>query len=102
MSDQQKMTDVLSLIVGINDPKCLKTIHKTAFSRMREQRKVVASVETATWSVGDKLQISAEHRSRKPYGTVGVLKKINKVKMVVDFGQYGVYNVPKSMLVQVA
>jgi hypothetical protein len=99
MSDQSLMTEILTKLLGITDPDCLDKIQHTAFNRKRELRQKTARVETATWKVGDEVQIIPEHQSRKPYGAVGVIKKINKVKMKVDF-PIGCYNVPKTMLMR--
>ena len=54
---------------------------------------------TASWMVRDDVQLKPEHRNRKPYGAVGKITKINKVKMLVDFNGC-IWNIPKSMLVK--
>ena len=99
MTDSERMTDVLGIIVQMNDPKCLDTIRHAAYDRMHEQKVAQAQVATALWKVGDKVQMSPEHRNRKPHGAVGTIQKINKVKMKVDFGNFQIWNVPKAMLV---
>jgi hypothetical protein len=99
MSDQTLMTEILTKLLEITDPKCLKIIQDTAFNRSRDLRQSTARVETATWKIGDEVQMLPQFHNRKPYGAVGVIKKINKVKMKVDF-PVGCYNVPKTMLMR--
>lgn len=101
MSDNEMMTDVLSKMMEITDPKCLDTIQNTAFNRKRDMKQRTAAVETATWKVNDDVQMKLEYRSRKPYGAKGKIVKINKVKMVVSFEGFPTYNVPKSFLMKI-
>jgi hypothetical protein len=99
MSDQTIMTEILSMLVKITDPVCLKTIQNTAFNRSKDLRRTSAQVDTATWMVGDEVQMLPEYHHRKPYGAKGIIRKINKVKMKVEF-PIGCYNVPKPMLMK--
>ncbi len=97
MSDQEKMTKILSDCMSINDTKCLNTIAQTVKSR----RNSLLEASTLAWQVNDTVQLLPEHQSRKPYGTKGKISKINTKKFKVDFGQYGVWNIPKTMLVKI-
>jgi len=100
MSDNAVMTDVLGKLMNITDLDCLDRIENTAFNRKRDLRQRNAAVETSSWMVNDDVQMLPEHRSRKPYGAIGKIVKINKVKIVVDFEGFLTYNVPKSMLMK--
>ncbi len=95
MTDQEKMTRILGDIITITDRQSLKTIKNTAGSRMDE----IATVETALWNIGDEVQLLPEHQGRRPYGAVGTIKKINKVRIRVAFPS-GTWNVPKLMLMK--
>lgn len=100
MSDQAKMTKILGEMITITDEKCLETIQSMAFGRRRDLNRKKAENDTADWMVDDDVQLLPELRSRKPYGVVGKIIKINKVKMKVNFGHLGLYTVPKSMLMK--
>jgi len=100
MSDQTLMTEIMDRLVKLTDPADLAKIQDTAYNRKRDLKRSNAAVETATWEVGNEVQIIPEQRHRKPWQAVGKIKKINRVNMVVDFGNGMVYNVPKTMLVR--
>jgi hypothetical protein len=48
--------------------------------------------------VNDEVQMLPEHQSRKPYGTVGKIIKINPKKFKVSFEGFGTWNIPKTMV----
>ena len=96
MADQELMTKIISDIMSITDTASLKTIAQTARSR----KDSLLESQTATWIVTDKVQLAPEFRSRKPYGAVGTIVKINRVKMKVDFGGGMIWTCPKTMLVK--
>ena len=100
MSDNALMTEIMTKLANMTDIDCLDKIQHMAFNRKRDLRQRQGAIETASWKVKDEVQMLHEHRSRKPYGGKGKIVKINKVKMRVDFGVHGVYNVPKSMLMK--
>ncbi len=95
MKDNERMTEVLKHIIMMKDATCLRTIGGAC----RDRREELAKMATATWKVGDEVQMLPEHRNSKPYGAKGTIKKINKVKMKVDFPT-GCWNIPKSMLMK--
>ena len=97
MTDNETMTKILGDIITITDTKCLETISNTARSR----REDLAQRETALWNINDDVQLLPELQHRKPYGAIGKIKKINKVKIKVDFNGC-CWTVPKTMLVKVA
>lgn len=97
MADPKLVTDILTKINQIQDPEALKTIISTA----RGRKESLAQVETASWKVGDSVQLLPEHQGRKPYDTIGTIKKINPKRIKVNFGAFGGWNVPKSMLEKV-
>lgn len=99
-TNNEKMTTVLGDLMRIDDPECLRTIQHAAFERAREMDRVKAESATSGWRLGDDVQMSADRRNTKPFGAVGKIKKINQVRIRVDFGNGWVYNVPKSMLVK--
>jgi len=99
MTDQEKMTDILGQIVTMTDGKCLQTIQDTAYSHKRDVNRKLANIETASWCVNDKVQMIPKHRNTKPFNEVGTIKKINKVRIKVDFPA-GVWSIPKSMLMK--
>ena len=99
MTDNEKMTIVLGHIVTMTDSRCLETIQNTAFNHKRDVNQKQANVETASWEIGDDVQLLPEHQGRKPYGATGTIKKINKVRMRVAFPS-GTWNVPKIMLMK--
>lgn len=99
MSDNAAMTKVLGDLMKIDDPKCLKTIQSAAFNRGKDLRQRNAAVDTASWMKGDEVKMKPEHRNSKPYGATGKIKKINKIKMQVDFNG-AVWNIPKAMLMK--
>ncbi|GAG59944.1 unnamed protein product [marine sediment metagenome] len=96
MTDNEKMTKILGMIVTMTDRKCLKTIQNTAYNRVDE----VAKVKTASWAVGDPVQTLPEYHGRKPYGAIGKIHKINKVKIQVDFNGV-IWNMPRALLMKV-
>jgi len=100
MSDNAIMTDIITKLASMTDIDSLDRIQQMAFNRKRDLRQRQGAIETASWMVKDEVQMLPDHRSRKPYGAKGKIVKINKVKMRVDFGEYGVWNVPKSMLMK--
>ena len=99
MTDNKRMTDILGELMKLDDPKCLKTIQNAAFNRAKDLRQRNANVETASWMKGDEVQMKPEYRNRKPYGAKGIIRKVNKVKMQVEFNGT-TWNVPKSMLMK--
>jgi hypothetical protein len=100
MADNAIMTEIMTKLANMTDTDCLDKIQHMAFNRKRDLRQRQGAIETASWTVSDEVQMLRTHRSRKPYGATGIILKINKVKMRVDFGSHGVYNVPKSMLMK--
>lgn len=97
MTDEQKMTAILSEIMKVNDPDCLRTIREAAKNRRND----LLTAATRAWRVGDEVQMLPEHQSRKPYNTVGKIKKINRKNIVVTFPGFPTYNVPRTMLQKV-
>jgi hypothetical protein len=54
---------------------------------------------TSSFRVGEKVRLKPGYQSRKPYDAVGMVKKINQTKLVVEFdGILGSWNIPPSML----
>ncbi len=96
MTDNEKMTKILGELILINDVNCLKTIQQTAKSR----KDSLLEATTLLWKVTDKVQLLPEHQGRRPYGAVGTIKKINKIRMKIDFGESRLWNVPKTMLMK--
>ncbi len=101
MSDNEKMTKILAELMTITDTKCLKTIQTSAFNRKKDLTQNLAQKETASWIIGDDVQLLPEHQGKRPYGATGKIKKINKVRIKVDFGNHRLYTVPKTMLIKV-
>ena len=97
MTDNEKMTKILGDMMTITDLKCLRTIGSAA----RGRRDDLAQRETAMWQAGDDVQLLLEHQHRRPYGAIGKITKINKVKIQVDFGGK-IWNVPKTMLTRIS
>ncbi len=52
------------------------------------------------FKVNDEVKLTTKYQSRKPYDTVGVIKKINPKKLQVHFANYGTWNIPKTMLMK--
>lgn len=100
MTDKEKTTKILADVCSITNPDCLRVIQKTAFEHGKTMRRQQADVETALWKIDDEVQMLPEHRTRKPYDAKGTIDKINKVKMTIDFGRYGKWNIPKAMLMK--
>jgi len=83
-------------IAKITDTAQLKDIYKFAF----EQSKTVdrTKADMIGWRIGQSVRLKTEHQNRKPYDTLGIVKKVNQVKLKVTFGEYNTWNVPKTML----
>ena len=96
MTDQERMTNILSDMMQVNDPICLKTIQQAA----KDRKDAMLVAKTLSWQVGDEVQLLVEHQGRKPYNTIGKIAKINKVRFKVNFPNFGVYTVPKTMLMK--
>ena len=94
MTDQKRMTNVLSEIMQITDTTCLRTIQSTA----RERRDSLVSAAMADVKKGDPVQLLPEHQDSRPFGTIGKVIKVNPKRFRIDFGAYGYFNVPKSMV----
>jgi hypothetical protein len=97
MTDQERMTSILSEVMQVDNPTCLRTIAQAA----RDRRKDLLIAKTRSWQVGDSVQQLPEHQSRKPYAVIGKIVKINRVKMVIDFGPGPNWNFPPTMLQKV-
>ena len=97
MTDNGKMTKILGELMLIDDPQCLKTIANTARSRKNSLLEIV----TLSWEVNDKVKLLPEYQNHRPYGAIGTIKKINQVKMRIDFDDSRLWNVPKTMLMKV-
>lgn len=50
-----------------------------------------------SWHVGQEVKLKPEHQSTRPYDEVGIVKKVNIVKIRVEFLS-GVWTIPKTML----
>lgn len=94
MTDQERMTNILSEMMKVDDPICLKTIQHAA----KDRKDSLLVAKTASWQVGDSVQLLIEHQGRKPYGAIGKIVKINKVRFKVNFPGFAIYTVPKTML----
>jgi len=91
-----KCNQVLMLIKDIENLDALKTIHTAAFNKRQRLRNIEAN--TLGWFVTQKVILKEEHQDRKPFDKIGTVLKVNPVKVRVNFGEYGIYNVPKTML----
>lgn len=96
MTDRDRMIRILTDIKYLTDQKCLETIK----NEVDECRERLAQKEIATWNIGDDVQLLPKHQNRKPYGVVGKLKKINSIKVKIDFGDK-IWTVPKTMIMKV-
>ena len=86
----QKLVDEIMTMTDVEDLRRVADVAK--------QR--ISSLASVNIRVNDKVQMSPEYRSRKPYDTVGTVKKVNPKKFKVDFGSGGCWNVPHSMIVK--
>lgn len=94
MTPQEETTEILELLMKIHDPICLKTISYAA----RDRRKDLLTAETRSWQVGDEVMQRPEHRGRKPFAAKGIIRKINRVKMIIEFGPGSHWTFPPTML----
>lgn len=97
MNDSERMTEILTEIMKVNDPQCLRTIREAAKNR----RDDLLTAATRSWQVGDSVRLLPEHQGRKPYGTIGTIQKINKKNILVNFPGFLTYRVPRTMLEKV-
>lgn len=94
MSDQQVMTEVLGKIMQMKDATCLKTIQNAA----KDRKNSLLTASASGIRVGSIVVLRPEHQNRKPYGAKGEVIKVNPKRFQVDFGNYQIYNVPKTMV----
>lgn len=97
MTQQEKMTEILNLLIRIKDTDCLRIINAAGKNR----RKDLLTAETKSWQVGDEVTQRPEYQSRRPFAARGIIKKINRVKMVIDFGYGSKWTFPPTMLQKV-
>jgi len=95
-SEQEKLDEVMTIIASLSGPEKLKRI--SDFARQRAEMLSTMEAHAVLTHLGQKVQMKSEHRSRKPYGTIGQIVKFNRAKVKVDFGSMGIWNVPYSML----
>ena len=83
------------IIVEINKLRTLSDVQEV----LTATKKKADIVAQRTWRAGTKVRLLKEYQGRKPYDTVGEITKVNKVKLVIDFGEYGKrWTVPKTMV----
>ena len=61
----------------------------------------ISNLAAANIRVTDKVQMLPKHQGRKPYDTIGTVKKVNPKKFKIDFGSMGCWNVPHEMVKKV-
>lgn len=90
------VTAIKEQITKVTNEEDLNEIYRFAFDQYKTVRRRKA--ETINWEVGQKVQMKREYQTRKPYCEIGKIIKVNKVKVVVDFGELSKWNIPKGML----
>ena len=91
------MIEILKQIDEMADVDTLTNIINVA----RDRKNYLLASNTRSWSVGDKVKLQKEHQGRKPYDAEGKIVKINLKNIKIDFGVFGRWNVPKTMLQKV-
>jgi len=80
--------------------RLVKMYAQSLEDRLANKPAPVSTFEPATihnFRVGDKVQLLPVYQSRKPYGEMGIVEKINPKRLKVRFGMVR-YTVPPSML----
>ena len=83
-----KLSKEISQVSDIDDLQSLKNIIN---------HRIACSI-SSTFKVNDEVKLTIQHQHKKPYDTVGSIKKINPKRFQIDFGVYGVWNIPKTMV----
>ena len=96
MTDNERMNSAIDNVTAITNTDCLLTIINMAQTR----RNKLLELNTLSWQVGDEVRLAPQYQNRKPYNTIGKIMKINRVKMVIDFGDFGCWNIPRKMLIK--
>jgi hypothetical protein len=66
------------------------------------KNRITQIVIQMSWKLGQAVQMRQEYRHKKPFDAVGIVVKINQVKLIIDFGEYGVLTRPKTMIESVS
>lgn len=96
ITQKELLSRILRDITTIESASDLKTISLAVKKAYND--KINSVGEDINFDLGAKVQLIPSLQHRKPYATVGVVKKINPVRIQVNFSVYGVYNVPKAYL----
>ncbi len=84
------------IIAEINKLRTLSDVQEV-LAATKKKAEIVAQ---RTWKEKMKVQMVPEHQTTKPFDAVGKIIKVNPVKLQVDFGQYGKWTVPKTMVMK--
>jgi len=90
--------DVIQFINKTKNVDMLRRIYDV--SKKRYQLVKQTQAQLVPWAVGGDVQLKPEHQNSRPYDMIGKVVKVNRVKLQVKFDG-DVWNVPKTMLVQV-
>jgi len=83
-------------ILLIDDIDSLVEIAKLAYQRSKDIKNFEAN--KVDWVKNLFVKMKLEYQEKKPFGNTGRIVKVNPKRLKVDFGNYGIWNVPKSML----
>lgn len=96
MSDIIITANIIKQIETIKDIVSLSQI-----AHFANQQIEAVSTDGTGWTIGQKIKLSTRFSGRRLFGIEGVILKVNKKKLKVDFGDGRIYNCPKTMMVAV-
>jgi len=89
------MIEILSEIEKMTNVEQLRIIGSRAYQRIKELK--IKEANYINWYVGQEVRLKLKYQNRKPYSKIGTVKKVNSVKLKVNFDNI-VWNVSKVML----
>lgn len=96
------MTNLTKTIKKIDSILELRELNSLIVDRIKSLRRTTNFQSSTEFSIGQTVKINNENikSNSKLKGAIGKIKKINRTKAVVDFGNIGEWNVPFYLLLK--
>ena len=92
----QQLSTIIAQLQTCEDVDALDKISDLALRRFRTVRQ--AKANGVGWKCGQVVHLKHKLHHRKPYAEPGTIIKVNPKRLRVDFGQFGIFNVSKTLV----
>ena len=94
MSEEQN--DIMVVLKQLSSAE-LEVLYKKIIGLIKQRRSIEQREKMMEFSVGSNVVMTGSSK-KVPVGSSGVIEKVNQTRCSVDFGNYGIWNVPATMM----